>query len=46
MSKILFKNDDLKVVESENHYVIVSDEIRCVYSEGCKSKRVCIKKKV
>ena len=46
MSVVLFENDSLKVVESENHYFVVSDEIRCVFNDECKIDRVCIKKEV
>ena len=44
MSKVLFMNDDLKLVESENHYFIVAKNFRIVYGAKCEVDRVCVKK--
>ena len=46
MSKVLFENDSLKLVESENNYFLTSDPqlMRVVYDGDCQIDRVCIKK--
>jgi hypothetical protein len=44
LSRILFENDDLKLVESENHYFLVSDNMRVVFNGECKIDRVMVKK--
>lgn len=44
MSRVLYENSDLKLVESENHYFLVSDRMRVVFNEECKIDRVCVKK--
>ena len=46
MSKVLFENDSLKLVESENNYFLTSDPqlMRVVYDCDCQIDRVCIKK--
>lgn len=45
MSEVLFENEDLKLVESVNNYVLVTDKkIRCVYDGECKIDRVCVVK--
>lgn len=44
MSKVLYENDNLKLVESENHYFVVSDNMRVVFNSECKIDRVCIEK--
>ena len=45
MTVVLFKNDDLKIIESMNSYVLFSEKnIRCVYDEKCNIRRVCIDK--
>lgn len=44
MSKVLFENEDLKLVESENHYFLVSDNMRVVFDSECKIDRVCVVK--
>jgi hypothetical protein len=45
MSKIIFENDDLKIVESENHYFLVSENMRVVFDCECNIDRVCVKKR-
>jgi hypothetical protein len=44
MSLVWFENDDLKLVESENHYFLVADNFRVVYDGECNIDRVCVKK--
>lgn len=45
MTVVLFENDDLKIIESMNSYVLFSEKsIRCVYDENCDIRRVCINK--
>ena len=46
MSKVLYENESLKLVESENIYFLVSDadRMRVVFDENCKIDRVCIRK--
>lgn len=44
LSVVLFENDDLKLVESENHYFLVSDKMRVVFNSECKIDRVCVMK--
>lgn len=46
MTVVLFENDDLKIIESMNSYVLFSEkDIRCVYDGNCNIRRVCIEKK-
>lgn len=46
MSKVLYENEYLKLVESENIYFLVSDpeKMRVVFNENCKIDRVCVMK--
>ena len=46
MSKVLFENGVLKLVESENNYFLTSDPelMRVVFDRDCRIDRVCIKK--
>ena len=45
VSEVLFENDDLKIVESLNTYVMYSKKrIRCVYDGECNIRRVCVDK--
>ena len=44
LSVVLYENDDLKLVESENHYFLVSENMRVVFNSECKIDRVCVKK--
>lgn len=45
MSKVLYENNDLKLVESENIYFLYSKNMRVVFNEDCKIDRVCVTKK-
>ncbi|MBP5421687.1 MAG: hypothetical protein J6Y78_04495 [Paludibacteraceae bacterium] len=44
MSEVLFENECLKLIESMNEYIIVSDNMRVVFNSECKIDRVCIEK--
>lgn len=46
MSKVLYENDSLKLVESENTFFLVGDpeKMRVVFDENCKIDRVCVRK--
>jgi hypothetical protein len=47
MSRVLFENENLKLVESENIYFLVADadRMRVVYNGECKIDRVCVAKR-
>ena len=46
MTKVLFENEDIKLIENENSYVVVTDKlIRCTYSDKCRIDRLVVEKK-
>ena len=45
MSKVLYENKDLKLIESMSNYVVVANsKVRVVYDLDCVIKRICIDK--
>ena len=44
MSKVLYENNKLKVVESMDEYIIVFDphDVRIVFDDECKISRICL----
>lgn len=46
ISKVLYENDDLKLIESENIYFLESDsrKMRVVFDGECRINRVCVVK--
>ena len=46
MTRVLYENDVLKLVESLDIYFLVADgeRMRVVFDENCKIDRVCVKK--
>lgn len=45
MTEVLFENEDLKLIESMNSYIVVTDKrIRCTYSDKCMIDRLVVEK--
>ena len=46
MSVVLYENESLKLVESENTYFLIANEekMRVVFNENCKINMVCVEK--
>jgi len=44
MTTILFENERLKLLENEQNYVLVAEDMRLVYDDECKVRWVCVGK--